>query len=539
MKRHFFTLLLLFSVLTIWTQEEYKFRIQLKGKGESDRSIEQPEDFLSQRSIERRKRQNIAINESDLPISSDYIRIIEDFNCKVIAKSKWVKTISIHCEDSSIVAKIRELDFVQGADCVWIGNSTTSLLKKSEEKRNITRTSSTEMPSVYYGYGWDQIKTVNGHFLHQEGYEGEGMQIAVIDAGFSGLENSVLFDNMNILGEKDFVHETEGEAQHGFEVLSLMASNNPNQYVGTAPKAGYWLLRTEDERCEAPIEEDYWITAIEYADSIGADLVNSSLGYFTFDKPFISHSWKELDGKTTLISQAAEIATQKGIFVVNSAGNERMFEWKKISFPADAEHVLTVGSATNDSIPSSFSSIGLTVDGRIKPDLGALGDNINFIADDQTIYKSRGTSYSTPVMCGLIACLWEAFPNLTNNELLDIIRKSSHQYSNPDEYWGYGIPDMEKAYRFANGDTSGIEEEAKQEDDYFKVYSLGNGYVRIENKYDLGTLDLAIFSLEGKLVLKNKVAQPQQDFFIPRVNETLIFNIRGNSINYSVKIHFR
>lgn len=534
MKRQVFIVLLFFLILPIFSQEEYKFRIQLKDKGETGFSLDHPEEFLSQRSIERRKNQKITITESDLPISSDYIQTIENLGCTLVAKSKWIKTISIHCADSSIITKIRALDFVEKADCVWIGDYTAPTLKRTQEQK-ITASPFSEISPNYYGYCWNQMKTVNGQILHEKGYEGEGIQIAVIDGGFFGLDTNPLSDNMNILGEKNFVYQQQDKMQHGFEVLSLMASNTPNQYVGTAPKAGYWLLRTEDSERESPIEEDYWITAIEYADSIGVDLVNSSLGYFRFDSPFKSHSWDELDGKTTLISQAAEMATQKGIFVVNSAGNERMFNWKKIAFPADAEHVLAVGSITNDSVPSSFSSIGPAVGGRIKPDIAALGDDINFILDDGTTYKSRGTSYSSPIMCGLVACLWEAFPHLTNYKLLDIIRKASHQYTTPDEYWGYGIPDMKKAFELAEGGTSGIEPEIEQKQ-YFKIYSLGDGHIRIENQYDSGSYHFTVFTLNGKAIFRGKLTQTEQDFFIPKMNEAIILNLKGNGINHSVKV---
>lgn len=538
MKKHAFVLLFFLSVLYGGAQEGYKFRIQLKDKGETGFSIGHPEEYLSQRSIDRRKRQKIDINESDLPVSPDYIRIIENLNCKVVAKSKWVKTISIHCEDSSIVAKIRELDFVKKADCVWIDSYASQFLKEPKEIKNTARTIF-DMPSTYYGYGWEQVKTVNGQFLHQEGYKGEGIQIAVIDGGFEGLENNVLSSNMNVLGTKDFVYETGGEVQHGFDVLSLMASNTPNLYVGTAPSADYWLLRTEDERGETPIEEDYWITALEYADSIGVDLVNSSLGYYRFDHPFENHLLSELDGKTALISQAAEMAAQKGIFVVNSAGNERIFDWKKIVFPADAEHVLSVGSINSDSIPSSFSSIGPPVGRYTKPDLSVLGDNISFIADDQTIYKSSGTSYSSPIVCGLVACLWEAFPQLTSHELLDIMRQSCHQYSNPDKYWGYGIPDMEKAYTLALKGTSGIEDDAANKDGDLKIYSLGNGYIRVENKSYDQPCNITVYTLDGKTILRRKITEYQEDIYIPTKNETLICTIWSKDINYSVKIYLR
>ncbi|HCO66345.1 MAG TPA: serine protease [Dysgonomonas sp.] len=529
--------LLLVSVLLYLTplssQTAYKFRVQLKDKGGGSYSIEKPEEFLSKRAIERRKRQNIKIDTSDLPISGKYIETIESFGCLTVAKSKWMETVTIHCEDSSIIREIRELEFVDRADCVWIGFTIASISGQSFQNTSEIRSST--MPHTYYGYGFDQVKTVNGHILHHDGYYGEGMQIAVMDAGFAGIDDHPLSTTMNILGSKDFVFEPGGESEHGFEVLTLMASDSPGKYTGTAPKAGYWLFRTEDGRTESPVEEDYWIAAVEYADSAGVDLINSSIGYMKFDHPFKSYTWNDLDGKTAFITRAANIAASKGIFLVNSAGNERMTEWEKIVFPADAEHVLTVGAVNKDSIVSIFSSTGSTADGRVKPDIAALGNSITFLNNKGEIYRSYGTSYSSPVMCGLAACLWEAFPGLTNYELLDIIRKSSHRNSSPDEYSGYGIPNMERAFKLADNATSGIEHLVDDKQN-FKVYS-DNGYIKIENKAEIYPCHISIYSLDGKLILKGNLTQNQQNFYVPKTSKIVIVNLQAGKNNYSIKVN--
>lgn len=538
MRQYCFAFLWLCSLLTAWPAEgnKYKFRIELKDKGVTAFSTDRPGEYLSERAIERRKRQNIAIDESDLPISQEYIGTIEDLGCQTVAKSKWTKTITIQCEDSSIVAQIRELNFVKKADCVWISAELYSPIRKTEERAEL-RSSSRNFSTDYYGYASNQMKMVNGQYLHQQGYEGEGMQIAVIDGGFVGLEDNPLTAGMNIAGTKNFVYEQGKGVRHGFEVLSLMAANTPDSYVSSAPKAAYWLLHTEDDNCESPVEEDYWIAAAEYADSIGVDMINSSLGYYQFDSPFISHTWDELDGKSTLISRAAEMATGKGIFVVNSAGNVGSKPWKKIVVPADAEHVLTVGSVKADSIVSYFSSVGLAADGRIKPDIVALGEGIKFVSTDGTLYSGHGTSYSAPVMCGLITCLWEAFPDLTNYELLDIIRKSSHRYTNPDESYGYGIPNMETAFRMAKGETSGIEKEMAKEQ-HFRIYSLGGGLIKVSNNHDANSYLLTLYSLEGQLIFRTKLTSSEQEFFVPTNHKVGILNIKGKGVNHSEKIRF-
>lgn len=538
MRQYMFVVFCVCSLLAAWPAEGggYKFRIELKDKGETSFTTDRPEEYLSRRAVERRTLRNIPVDESDLPISQEYIRTIEDLGCKTVAKSKWTKTITIYCEDSSIVAKIRELDFVKKADCVWMDPDLSPFTPKTEE-RSTLKSISTTIPSHYYGYAWNQMKGVNGQYLHAQGYYGDGLQIAVIDAGFVNMESNPLTKDMNILGKKNFVYEQSNEGYHGFEVLSLIASNSPNLYVGAAPRAGYWLLWSEDNNSETPVEEDYWIAAAEYADSLGVDMITSSLGYQQFDSPFVNHTWDELDGKSTLISRAAEMATRKGIFVVNSAGNWGNKPWKKIAVPSDAEHVLTVGAVAADSIVSYFSSVGLAADGRIKPDVVALGEDINFMLENNIVYTSDGTSFSTPVMCGLIACLWEAFPDLTNYELLDIIRKSSHKYSNPDEFYGYGIPNMETAFRLAKGEPSGIEKEITKEK-YFRIYSPGGGLIRIWNNRDTNPYLLTLYSLTGQIIFKAELTLPEQEFFVPTNIKIGILNIKGNGTNYSEKIRF-
>lgn len=531
----FFYLIVGFSVY-IYSGEEYKFRIKLKDKGSSSFSVDKPEEFLSEKAINRRLKHNIRIDETDLPISPEYIKAVEGIGCKVIAASKWVNTITIHCNDSVIVEKIRNLDFVESTELVWLGYTSDEVSGGQDEARTMSR-SSYEYPTNHYGYGYEQLKMVNGKYLHDKGYEGEGIEIAVLDAGFTHMQENLLLDNISISGSKDFVYEKGGETMHGFRVLSLLAANKPGLYVGSAPKARYWLLRTEDERSESPVEEDYWVSAIEYADSVGADMVSSSLGYSRYSYPFKNHSWSDLDGKTLLISKAAEMATQKGIFVVNCAGNERRSDFGKISPPSDAEHVLTVGAVNKDSIISWFSSYGLTADYRIKPDVVALGEPVNFVNIDGSVYSSQGTSYSTPFICGMAACLWQAYPELTNLELLDIIRQSGHKYTNPDADYGYGIPNMEYAFELAGNIYSGIGE-IFPKNPHFHVVADPAGYIRIKNtKGDSDTYRVTVISASGKLVLCRQFTGTNEDLYIPGFSKQVyVVNIRGNNLNYSQKV---
>ncbi|MDR3057017.1 MAG: S8 family serine peptidase [Prevotella sp.] len=442
---------LLIAASGIFSQEyNYKFRLTLKDKGKTSYSVDKPEKFLTPKALERRQRQNIKIDETDLPISQEYINAIEAIGGKVVAKSKWMSTVAVHCSDSMMVDKFKELPFVSDALFVWRGKP------KGEAKTDSIR----KYPAVetvvfgdYYARGNSNIKLNNGQYLHDAGYKGNGMTIAVIDAGFNHLPEIGMLDNLDIKGYKGFVYENEdlfnNANQHGLNVLSCIGTNKPMQFVGTAPEASFWLLGSEDARSEFPIEEDYWATAIEYADSLGVDVVNTSLGYNNFDFPATSYTHKDIDGKTALISRAAGAAGQKGMLVVISAGNSGDSEWEKITPPSDAFNILTVGAIQRDSTIISFSSRGMTEDLRVKPDVMTLGANSVVVGDNGLVTYKSGTSFSSPIMCGMAACLWQAFPTLTNKEIIDVIRESSNNYEHPNKDYGYGIPDMKKAMDIA------------------------------------------------------------------------------------------
>ncbi len=442
---------LLITVSAVHSQDyNYKFRLMLKDKGKTSYTIDRPEEFLSAKAIERRTKQGIAIDATDLPISQKYIKEVEKVGGVVVAKSKWLESVSVHCSDSTMVEKYKALPFVSDAVFVWKGKP------KTEAKKDSIR----QYPSVetisfgnYYGKGGVNIKLNNGQALHEAGYKGQGMEIAVIDAGFSHLPQIEMLDNINIKGAKGFVYEHEdlysNANQHGLNVLSCIGTNKPMQFVGTAPEASFWLFSSEDSRSEFPIEEDYWATAIEYADSVGVDVVNTSLGYNNFDSPAKSYTFKEVDGRIAYITRAANKAADKGMLVVISAGNSGDSEWKKITPPSDAIDVLTVGAVKPDSIIASFSSRGMTADLRVKPDVMALGLYSTVVDDRGRVSKKAGTSFSSPIMCGMVACLWQAFPTLTNKEIVDVVRRSSDNYETFDEDYGYGLPDMKKAMGLA------------------------------------------------------------------------------------------
>lgn len=437
---------------TLFSQDyNYKFRLILKDKGKTSYSIDKPEQFLSAKSLERRQRQGISVDASDLPISADYIKAVENAGGIVVAKSKWLGSITVHCSDSNMVETFKALPFVADAKFVWKAKMKDEQAKPDTIEKYPAK--ETVVFGNYYGRGDKNIKLNNGQYLHEAGYKGKGIDIGVLDGGFNNFPKIEMLDNVNIKGSKGFIYAFENmyenAGSHGLSVLSCMGANKPMQFVGTAPEASFWLFATEDQRTEFPVEEDYWVTAIEYADSVGVDVVNTSLGYNNFDKPAQSYTHDDLDGKTAFITRGANKASDKGMLLVVSAGNSGRSSWRKITPPSDAINILTLGAIQRDSVVTDFSSRGFTADLRVKPDVMALGSASTVVTDRGLVSISSGTSFSSPIMCGMVACLWQAFPTLTNREIIEVVRESSDRFEKPNEDYGYGIPDMKKAMELA------------------------------------------------------------------------------------------
>jgi hypothetical protein len=422
--------------------------------------INHPESYLSQQAIVRRMVQGIAIDSSDLPVSSVYINELKGYNLTVAHTSKWLNGAIVMCNDASVISELSQLPFVKMVEMTK-GYASASLAKQKQETIETMQTKSMNLTD--YGDALAQISTVNGLALHEKGYRGAGKLIAVIDAGFYHANSlpltSQLFDNGKIMGQYDFVNpagsgdELFEQYQHGMHVLSIIGGNNNGSYLGTAPDADFWLMRTEDSGSEFPIEADYWACAAEMADSAGVDIINTSLGYSTFDNSSFSLTYSQLDG-TSRISTAASMAVQKGMVVVVSAGNEGNRPWHYILTPSDARDVLTVGAMAADSTLAAFSSVGPTADGRIKPDVVAMGHRCAIQGITGTVVFGSGTSYAAPVVTGLIACLWQALPDYTASEIIDLVKQSANGYSAPNASWGYGIPDFGKALQMASHEIS-------------------------------------------------------------------------------------
>ena len=439
----------------------YIWRYTLKDKQGSSYTLDHPGRWLSHKSIERRRRQGLKVDSTDLPVSQRYLRSIErtiDETTKnrkqsssewaIIGTSRWNNTVLVRANDTTIFSRIGALSFIKKGEMVWTSPDSINRYIKTKAHEDFNAWDS--IKGAFYGNGKEQIEMLVGQRLHNLGYRGKGITIAVLDGGFQNCNVIPAFLHANIVGAKDFVYPNSPlfyqETDHGTKVLSTLASNEPEVLVGTAPEARYWLLRCEDQQTEQPVEEDYWAMAAEFADSAGVDIISSSLGYNDYDNYPNYYHQRDLDGRTALISHTASMLAQKGIILVNSAGNSGMGPWKKIVFPADANDILTVGALNPEKKNAPFSGVGPTQDGRVKPDVMALGSPASLISGRGSIVRDMGTSFSTPIVAGLVACLWQAFPQKTALQIINLVRQTSNGYERPDNIYGYGMPNFWRAY---------------------------------------------------------------------------------------------
>lgn len=459
----FFILSSFFATATSAAGATFRYRVQLKDKLGSPYSISRPSEFLSQRAIDRRTRFGLTVDEHDLPIPPHYLAQIRATGVEVFNLSKWNNTVQIQLTDTTLLAAVRHLPFVVHTTLVYEQKEPEA--ETYPENRAAIITTKTTEHAHPYGASRHQIEQLQLHRLHEAGFKGKGLHIAVLDGGFYNADLIPLLRKTSLLGTRNFARPATSvfeESPHGMMVLSCMAPNVPRVFVGTAPEASYLLLVSEDTRAEYLGEEDNWCAAIEYADSIGVDLVNSSLGYYHYDHPTQALQYAWLDGKTQLISRSASLAASRGLLLLNAAGNEGDDRWKKISFPADATNMITVGAVDRHGQNAPFSGIGYAADRRVKPDAMAMGQNIRLLGNSGAVETADGTSFACPTLTGAMACLWQSCPEATPIELILALRQSSDRSSSPDEVYGYGIPDLWKAYLLLKTETEQRRERQKR-----------------------------------------------------------------------------
>jgi serine protease AprX len=451
-------------------QDTLKYWIQFTDKANSPFDVAQPLAFLSPRAIERRQHQNIAISVQDFPVNPDYIDSLTQFaNLSVHNTSRWMNAVTVSCWDTLELAQILSFPFVNKIEVVQRLHRPDQYIEKFSNEIPIQRSGSlTVSTNSNYPYGlcYHQNHLHRIDYLHDLGFNGQGVHIGVIDSGFEYAHEMDcfrhVFEEGRVLSTKDFV-DHDGDVfwdhYHGTAVWSVMAAVVEGVYYGTATKASYHLLRSEAADYEHLVEEDNWIAAAEYADSAGVDILNTSLGYATFDDSTQNHTFADMDGNTTRIAIAADIAAAKGILLVTSAGNMGGGDWQYITTPADADSTITVGAVDSLGNYAFFSSTGPSSDGDVKPNVASVGWNTYLILPwGETIVRGNGTSFSSPMIAGMAACLWQSLPHFSAQEIKTLIEVSAHQYHQPDSLMGYGIPDFYAAYRSITGLNYKIDE---------------------------------------------------------------------------------
>ncbi|MFQ6599198.1 S8 family serine peptidase [Flavobacterium sp. C3NV] len=515
--KYYFTFLLLVVYCVMFSQEDAW--VYFKGKPSAQTYLDNPLTMLTQRALDRRTNQNISLNLTDVPLEAAYINQVKlNSGITVMAQSKWLNALHIRGTQTNILS-LKLLSFV---DKVVFANKNLNTTSRKVSENQVFQSKDKLKTTINYSYGSsaNQIQMLNGQVLHQQNYTGSGKIIAVLDAGFPGVNTAQpfrkLIDNNQILGGYDFVNRNNdfytGD-DHGTMVLSTMGGYKENALVGTAPDASYYLFITEYDPTENPVEESYWVEAAEEADRLGVDIITTSLGYFGFDNANYSHTYSDMNGTTNFISRGAEIAFSKGIVVVASAGNEGNTAEPHVGAPADAVSVITVGAVTASKTKSPFSSIGPSYDLRIKPDVMAQGTAAVISNTSGNITTVNGTSFSCPIMAGMIACLWQAFPSKTNKEIRQMVLQSSDRYANPDNNYGYGIPNF--------GLTLGVED-YKTSVSVFSVYP-NPAQTTVSFLFENSKASVSVYSVLGQKIIEKQITSQNPILSVEALKSGLYF----------------
>lgn len=506
----FFCFLNLLS--TSFVNSQNRYFVYLKDKSNSTFSISAPEKFLSKRSIDRRKNQNIAINSLDIPVNLNYINQIKTAGAKIIGTSKWLNAVLIET-NPEILAKISKLDFVKNID----GNQDIRGAKVatiSKMTGTIDKFGSYE--EFNYGNSLNQIQQLGVDEMHKKGFTGKGVLVAVFDAGFDKAQTmdafKHLFSAKKIVKTYDFVSNdtTVFESHwHGTAAMSCIGAKLNAQLVGTAPDADFALYKTEDVGSETRIEEVYWLFAAENADSLGVDVINSSLGYYSFDNPSTDYKFEDLNGDKTISARAADYAVARGIIVVNSAGNEGNNSWNHIVTPADADSVISVGAVDAIGNTVGFSSPGPNAKNTLKPEVSARGSQTTVAISNPNASSSSGTSFSSPLIAGMVASLKQQFPQYSAMKIRELLIKSASKYETPDNKIGYGIPSYKRFVELAQNLLA--IENYSEETVIFPNPINNQQYIKIKiNGIEISdNQQIEVFDLNGRRIFENTITMDE------------------------------
>jgi serine protease AprX len=526
-----------------------KFFVKFTDKNGSTFSITNPSAFLSAKAIARRAKNAYPITLEDIPVKASYLQGVQTAGGVLFARSKWYNGVAVTINSQADSLAIEALPYVQSLTKIALRyKKNTPIVKDELEQQalntinnNVIAAKTNSLNRFQYGQSLNQVDMLGGVCMHNKGFDGTGMTVVILDSGFENADVMSAFDSARsenrILSTYDFVDMNTSvytDHNHGANVFSCIGANVPNNMVGTAPKAKFHLCRTEDVFSEYPIEEYNWVAGLEYADSVGADVVNSSLGYTTFSNTIYDHVYADLNGRTSPASNATSLAARRGIVVCNSAGNDGNGPWQYIGVPADGDSMLAVGAVNANKIRSGFSSIGPSADGRTKPDVAAQGGG-TFLAytSGNNFGTSSGTSFSSPLMAGMVACLIQAHPNATALQIINAIKQSGDQHALPDNLLGHGIPNFCKADSLLSGVLTNKEFITLKND--IQVYP--NPFndilnIAIQSVFIKEKMKVSIFDILGKQI-------KHEDFYM--VSNKNYINLSTNELDkgtYIIKINF-
>ncbi|MEP3837567.1 MAG: S8 family serine peptidase [Algibacter sp.] len=500
-------------------------------------SLANPNTILTQKAIDRKNAHNITIDERDVPVNEAYISQVKDVDgITVLAKSKWFNAVHVRGSEAQIQG-LTSLGFINTIDFADKSLNAKQMVNNKQDKQFKLESALT---SFDYGDSGNQIEMFKGDVLHLEDYTGTGMTVAVLDAGFPNVNTMTSFKRLrdagNLLGSYDFVNRdvnvyTGTASNHGTLVLSDMAGFIESDFVGTAPDASYYLFITEDASDENPVEESYWVEAAERADSLGVDVINTSLGYKDYGPNYTrySHSDADLDGFTTYITRGANIAFEKGMLLVTSAGNSGS---DGVGAPADSPNVFSIGAVNPSGEYAYFSSVGSAFQPTQKPDVVAQGFPSVVILENNNIVNANGTSFSSPIIAGGMVCLWQALPEKSNAEIMQLVRESASQYNAPDNFLGYGIPNLEMALNTA------LSVEHEVANNAFKMYpNPVSNKLYIELPSDDEIVSVALYDVLGKEISAYQMASYQHEINTMALSNGVYFiRVESSTISKTFKI---
>lgn len=508
---------LMFFCTSILQAQEHAW-VYFKNKPNAETYLSHPLTMLSQRAIDRRSHQNIEITAQDVPVDPSYILSIKNSEgITVKAISKWLNAVHVFGLVTDITA-LKSLTFVDSIQFASKNIENNSALKIFSKTSKINKFEKTSIATDEFTT--NQVNMLGVEEFHHAGFQGQGLQIAVIDAGFYGVNTAEAFyhlldkdeNNGEILGGYDFVNNsddfyTHTGTTHGTQVLSTIGAVIENEYMGTAPKASFYLFVTEDSTNESPLEESLWVQAAEKADSLGVDIINTSLGYSQFDESKYDYTYEDMDGATTFISRGAYIASQKGMVLVNSIGNSGNDSWKYLTAPADAKNIIAVGAVNATKNIVNFSSYGPTSDGRIKPETLAQGGNVYVVNEYNEIVRSNGTSFSGPIIAGVVACLWQAYPQKTSIEIRDMVIANSEMFLNPTDQEGYGVlnlKDLTPPFLVQEREQAALP--------FYILHSKKSKEIQLHQ--DVKEVSLQVISSLGSILVNQKLTTNNSSLFI-------------------------